>query len=94
MLEAKIAAAGTLEKLLDSILTHLFFLSSYQRTDLLNLVYEAKSELSFLVGLSFFHVVFVTRHVDCFVIYESDAQKNSDHIPDYDMELMGIKFQL
>ena len=31
--------------------------------NLLNLVYEAKSEWSFLDYL-FFHVVFVTRHVD------------------------------
>ena len=41
--------------------------------DLLNLVDEAKSELSFLIGLSFFHVVFVTRHVDSFVICEFNA---------------------
>ena len=65
--------------------------------DLLNLVYEAKSELSFLVGLFFIRVVFVTHHVDRFVIYESDAEKknihiDSDRIADYDMKLSDIDF--
>ena len=35
--------------------------------DRLNWVYEAKGELSFLVGSSFFHVLFATRHVHCLV---------------------------
>ena len=54
-----------------------------------NLVYETKSELLFLVGLSFFHVVFVTRQVSSFQrFYESHAQKkirvDSDRIAEYD----------
>ena len=46
--------------------------------DLLSFVYEAKSELLFLVRLFFFHVrfAFVSRHVDCFVIYEFNSQKD------------------
>ena len=71
--------------------------AKYDDADLLNLVYEAKSELSFLVGLFFIRVVFVTHHVDRFVIYESDAEKknihiDSDCIADYDMKLSDIDF--
>ena len=46
--------------------------------DLLNWVYKAKSELSFLAGL-FFHL-----------ILKKKKKVDSDRIGEYDMKLMGI----
>ena len=54
-------------------------LKAVDEADLLNFVYEAKSELSFLflcwLNFFFFQCGVARRHVDFFVIYEFNAQK-------------------